>query len=258
MESFQELPLPAFLHESLRKMKFDKPTPVQAQAIPPGLEGKDVVASAETGSGKTAAFGIPLLSFLAAHPNQTALILTPTRELADQVKGVLEQLASSRHDLRSALLIGGVGMGQQVDALKRGARLIIGTPGRINDHLEHRTLNLSRTGFLVLDEADRMLDMGFAPQLDRIRRWLTGPRQTVLFSATLPPDIQKMASLYLKDPSVSRWAATRSRWKKSNRKSSTPAKATSSTTWKRNSVRARDPSSSSPAPNTGWTASPAS
>ncbi len=200
MESFHELALPAFLHESLQKMNFEKPTPVQAAAIPPGLEGRDIVASAETGSGKTAAFGIPLLTFLDKNRSQTALVLTPTRELAEQVQGVLDQLSGGRHDLRSVLLIGGVGMGNQLDGLRRGARLIIGTPGRINDHLEHRTLNLSRTGFLVLDEADRMLDMGFAPQLDRIRRWLTGPRQTQLFSATLPADIQKMASHYLREP----------------------------------------------------------
>ena len=200
MESFQELALPAFLHESLVKMKFEKPTPIQAQSIPPGLEGKDVVASAETGSGKTAAFGIPLLSYLAAHPGQTALILTPTRELADQVREVLRQLAGNRGDLNSALLIGGMGMGAQVEALKRGTRLIIGTPGRIIDHMERRTLDLSRTGFLVLDEADRMLDMGFAPQLNKIRVKLPHDRQTLMFSATIPPDIQSLAHQYLRSP----------------------------------------------------------
>jgi superfamily II DNA/RNA helicase len=200
MESFKDLELPAFLHESLRKMKFDKPTPIQADAIPKALEGKDIIASAETGSGKTAAFGIPLLAYLDKNRNSSALILAPTRELADQVRGVLTQLSGGRYDLSSALLIGGMGMGAQVDSLKRGCRLIIGTPGRINDHLQQKTLNLSKTGFLVLDEADRMLDMGFAPQLDRIRKYLTAPRQTVLFSATIPPDIQAMASHYLKDP----------------------------------------------------------
>jgi ATP-dependent RNA helicase DeaD len=200
MESFQELSLPAFLHDSLRKMKFVKPTPIQAQSIPSALQGKDIIASAETGSGKTAAFGIPLLAFLEANRDRMALVLVPTRELADQVREVLKQLAGGRHELSSALLIGGMGMGAQVDSLRRGARLIIGTPGRINDHLQQKTLNLSRTGFLVLDEADRMLDMGFAPQLDRIRQHLTSSRQTLLFSATIPPDIQKMASLYLKEP----------------------------------------------------------
>jgi len=200
MNSFQELNLPAFLHESLKKMKFEKPTPVQAQAIPVALQGKDVIASAETGSGKTAAFGIPLLAFLEKHRDRTALVLVPTRELADQVRGVLKELACGRHEYDSALLIGGVGMGAQVDSLRRGARLVIGTPGRINDHLQRKTLHLSRAGFLVLDEADRMLDMGFAPQLDRIRQFLTAPRQTLLFSATMPPDMQSMASKYLTDP----------------------------------------------------------
>jgi len=200
MESFQELALPAFLHDSLRKMKFEKPTPIQAQAIPQALEGCDIIASAETGSGKTAAFGIPLLNYLDKNRNRSALILTPTRELADQVKGVLTQLSGGRYDLASVLLIGGMSMGAQVDSLKRGCRLFIGTPGRINDHLQQKTLNLSNAGFLVLDEADRMLDMGFAPQLDRIRKYLPAQRQTVLFSATMPKDIQVMASQYLKDP----------------------------------------------------------
>jgi len=200
MNSFQELNLPAFLHEALKKMKFEKPTPVQAQAIPVALQGKDVSASAETGSGKTAAFGIPLLAFLEKHRDRTALVLVPTRELADQVRGVLKELACGRHEYDSALLIGGVGMGAQVDSLRRGARLVIGTPGRINDHLQRKTLHLSRAGFLVLDEADRMLDMGFAPQLDRIRQFLTAPRQTLLFSATMPPDMQSMAAKYLTDP----------------------------------------------------------
>jgi len=200
MESFKELTLPPFLQESLQKMNFDKPTPVQALAIPAALEGKDLIASAETGSGKTAAFGIPLLTFLTHNTSKTALILTPTRELAEQVSEVIGQLSGGRHDLRFALLIGGVGMDKQVDAIRKGARLFIGTPGRINDHIGQQTLNLSRMGFLVLDEADRMLDMGFAPQLDRMRKWMTAPRQTMLFSATIPPDIEKMAALYLKDP----------------------------------------------------------
>jgi len=200
MESFKELALPAFLHESLDKMKFDKPTPVQAQAIPPALEGKDLIASAETGSGKTAAFGIPMLTYLTNQSSKTALIMTPTRELAEQVDAVLKQLSGGRHDLRTALLIGGMGMDKQTDALRRGARLFIGTPGRINDHIEQQNLNLARTGFLVLDEADRMLDMGFSPQLDKIRKWLIGPRQTMLFSATIPPDIERIAALYLTNP----------------------------------------------------------
>jgi superfamily II DNA/RNA helicase len=200
MESFSELSLPAFLGQTLKQMNFTQPTPVQAQAIPPALEGKDVIASAQTGTGKTAAFGIPLMVFLENHKDKTALILTPTRELAQQVLGVLRQL-NGQHPLGgSVLLIGGAPMGPQLTALSRKPRLFIGTPGRVIDHLTRKSLKLDRTGFLVLDEADRMLDMGFAPQLDEIRNRLTSPRQTLLFSATIPPDIQKMAAQYLKDP----------------------------------------------------------
>ncbi len=200
MESFQELNLPAFLSLSLQRMKFIKPMPVQAQAVPAALLGKDVVASAQTGTGKTAAFGIPLLAYLDAQPDRCALVLTPTRELAIQVAGVLRNLSGDNPAGRSALLIGGDPMGPQLSALSRKPRLFIGTPGRIIDHLKRGTLSLARVGILVLDEADRMLDMGFAPQLEEIRRKLPPERQTLLFSATIPPDIQSMASHYLKDP----------------------------------------------------------
>jgi ATP-dependent RNA helicase DeaD len=181
-------------------MNFSVPTPVQAQAIPPALKGKDVIASAQTGTGKTAAFGIPLLTYLDAHQDRTALVLTPTRELAMQVLGVLNELSGKHSTGGSVLLIGGANMGGQHSGLSRKPRLIIGTPGRIIDHLNQGTLDLSRTGFLVLDEADRMLDMGFAPQLDRIRDRLPKERQTLLFSATMPPDIQSMGANYLREP----------------------------------------------------------
>jgi superfamily II DNA/RNA helicase len=200
MESFQELSLPDFLGRAIKQMNFIKPTPVQAQAIPPALEGKDVIASAQTGTGKTAAFGIPLLAFLEKHKDQTAMILTPTRELAGQVLDVLRKLNGQHYLGGSVLLIGGAPMGPQLTALSKKPRLFIGTPGRVIDHLTRKSLKLDKTGFLVLDEADRMLDMGFAPQLDEIRNRLTGPRQTLLFSATIPPDIQQMAAKYLKDP----------------------------------------------------------
>jgi ATP-dependent RNA helicase DeaD len=200
MESFQELGLPEFLGKSLKQMNFSKPTPVQAQAIPAALEGKDVIASAQTGTGKTAGFGIPLLTFLSKNPDQTALILTPTRELAAQVLEVLRKLTGTHHLGGSVLLIGGANMGGQISALLRKPRLIIGTPGRVIDHLGRGSLNLSKAGFLVLDEADRMLDMGFAPQLEEIRKRLPAQRQTLLFSATLPDDIKSMGARYLKDP----------------------------------------------------------
>ncbi|HVZ81574.1 MAG TPA: DEAD/DEAH box helicase [bacterium] len=200
MESFQELGLPEFLDKSLRQLNFEKPTPVQAEAIPSGLQGKDVIASAQTGTGKTAAFGIPLLVFLHKNPQKNALILTPTRELAMQVAGVLQKLAGGEPLGTIALLIGGANMNAQFNALTRKPRLVIGTPGRIIDHLNRGSLDLHHTGFLVLDEADRMLDMGFAPQLAEIRKKLTGERQTLLFSATIPDDIRKVAAEYLKDP----------------------------------------------------------
>ncbi|HVM31614.1 MAG TPA: DEAD/DEAH box helicase [bacterium] len=200
MESFQELGLPEFLGKSLKQMNFTKPTPVQAQAIPAALEGKDVIASAQTGTGKTGAFGIPLLTFLAKNPDQTALVMTPTRELAAQVLEVLRKLTGAHHLGGSVLLIGGANMGGQISALLKKPRLIIGTPGRIIDHLNRRSLNLSKSGFLVLDEADRMLDMGFEPQLEEIRKHLPPTRQTLLFSATFPPDIQTLGARYLKAP----------------------------------------------------------
>jgi len=200
MESFQELGLPEFLQNSLKQMNFMKPTEVQAQAIPAGLAGKDVIASAQTGTGKTAAFGIPLLTYLEKNKDKTALILTPTRELAVQVLEVLRKLTGTHHVGGSVLLIGGANMSTQFSQLTRKPRLIIGTPGRVIDHLNRGSLSLSANGFLVLDEADRMLDMGFAPQLDEIRKKLIGHRQTLLFSATIPPNIQQMASKYLKDP----------------------------------------------------------
>ncbi len=200
MESFQELGLPEFLGQTLRQMNFVKPTPVQAQAIPPALEGKDVIASAQTGTGKTAAFGIPLLTYLDKHRDKNVLVLTPTRELAVQVLDVLRHLSGTNNLGGSVLLIGGAPMGPQLSALIRKPRLIIGTPGRVIDHLNRGSLVLDQAGFLVLDEADRMLDMGFAPQLEAIRKRLPAVRQTLLFSATFPPDIQAMGSKYLKDP----------------------------------------------------------
>jgi len=177
VESFKELSLPEFLAQTLRQMNFVKPMPVQAQAIPLALQGKDVIASAQTGTGKTAAFGIPLLAFLEKNKDKTALVLTPTRELATQVLGVLRQLTGSHPLGGSALLIGGANMGAQLSALARKPRLIIGTPGRVIDHLNRGSLSLGAAGFLVLDEADRMLDMGFAPQLEQIRHRLPGERQ---------------------------------------------------------------------------------
>lgn len=200
MENFQSLSLPAVLAEALIKMEYSTPTPIQAQAIPFALEGRDVLGSAQTGTGKTAAFGLPVLAHLLNNPNSGAIILTPTRELAMQVSDVMGKLLGEDTTIRGALLIGGASMRDQLAALKVRPRLIVGTPGRINDHLERGTLKLKNTDFLVLDETDRMLDMGFGIQIDAILEYLPQTRQTLMFSATLPKAIVRLAQKYLKNP----------------------------------------------------------
>ncbi len=181
-------------------MKFTTPTPIQAQAIPPALLGKDVLGSAQTGTGKTAAFGIPLVAKLMQSPRGMALVLTPTRELAVQVLDAIEQLLGKSSTIKAALIIGGDSMPKQIAQLRNRPRVIVGTPGRINDHLARGSLMLHEAGFLVLDETDRMLDMGFGIQLEKIIKYLPKQRQTLMFSATLPDDIVKLSSKYLTDP----------------------------------------------------------
>lgn len=200
MDNFLSLGLPQQLLASLEAMKFTTPTPIQAQAIPPALEGKDILGSAQTGTGKTAAFGIPLVAKLLSSPRGTALVLTPTRELAVQVMDMTQQLLGKYTTIKSALLIGGESMPQQLQQLRQRPRLLVGTPGRINDHLTRGSLMLHEAGFLVLDETDRMLDMGFAVQLDKILKYLPQQRQTLMFSATLPSNIVKLSQQYLRDP----------------------------------------------------------
>lgn len=200
MENFNELQLPDALRAALVTMKYEKPTPIQAQAIPFALEGKDVLGTAQTGTGKTAAFGIPLVSKLMSTPRGSALILLPTRELAMQVVTVLQQMLGRQKSIGTALLIGGESMPKQMQALRSRPRIIVGTPGRINDHLARGTLMLADAGFLVLDETDRMLDMGFGIQLEKIFQYLPKQRQTLMFSATMPKEIIKIASKYLNNP----------------------------------------------------------
>ena len=197
---FSTFNLPSALMDTLVRMQFTTPTPVQAQAIPPALAGQDILASAQTGTGKTAAFAIPLIVKLLGNPRGSALILTPTRELATQVMSVLKSMLGTRNAINTALLIGGESMGPQFIQLRSRPRLIIGTPGRINDHLERGTLMLHDAGFLVLDETDRMLDMGFSLQLDQIAKFLPKTRQTLMFSATMPDNIMKVAAKYLTNP----------------------------------------------------------
>lgn len=197
---FESLDLPQVQKDALVQMKYAKPTPVQAQAIPFALEGRDVLGSAQTGTGKTAAFGIPLVAHLINNPGSTALVLTPTRELAMQVIEVMRKLLGKEGKIRTALLIGGASMRDQFIALRSTPRLIVGTPGRINDHLDRGSLRLNKTDFLVLDETDRMLDMGFGIQIDAILEHIPENRQTLMFSATLPKGIVRLAQKYLNNP----------------------------------------------------------
>lgn len=200
MTTFKEMGLPEGLCHTLQHMKFDQPTPIQAEAIPAALEGRDILGTAQTGTGKTGAFGIPLIAHLQNNPKSAALVVTPTRELALQVLKQLHAMLGRRTKIKSALLIGGEPMGKQLNQLRQNPRIVVGTPGRINDHLRRESVDLSSADFLVLDETDRMLDMGFTPQINAILDVLATERQTLLFSATLPKNIEKMAANYLKDP----------------------------------------------------------
>jgi len=182
----------------VERLGFKSPTPIQEQAIPIAVEGKDVMGIAQTGTGKTLAFGIPLVQRLLQHEG-LALVIVPTRELAIQVNESIEKVSFAM-GLKTATLIGGEPIGKQFRQLSRKPQILIGTPGRIIDHLEQRTVNLSRVNILVLDEADRMLDMGFAPQLKKIRAAIPEKRQTMFFSATMPEEIVNMARAYLKLP----------------------------------------------------------
>ncbi len=187
---------PAILAE-LDALKFVSPTPIQLQSLPATLAGEDLIGIAQTGTGKTLAFGIPLLQ--RALQGKEGLVVLPTRELALQVNQELERIGRPLK-IRFATLIGGESMNRQVAALRRGPKIVIGTPGRINDHLEQRTLSLRTVSGLVLDEADRMLDMGFLPQINRILAQVPDRRQTMLFSATLPDAIVKIAAGYMQTP----------------------------------------------------------
>ena len=200
MINFEGFSLSQNLKNSLVRMNFITPTPIQISSIPIALEGKDILGSAQTGTGKTAAFSIPLVELLSRSKYSSALVLTPTRELANQVIAVIIQLLGKNNPIKAACLIGGESMHKQLGQLKSRPRIIVGTPGRINDHLDRKSLKLSDTGFLVLDETDRMLDMGFGVQIDRILKHLPLKKQTLMFSATLPDEIVRMSSKYLKNP----------------------------------------------------------
>lgn len=200
MASFADFGLPETILKALTKIGFEKPTPIQEQAIPLALQGRDILGSACTGTGKTAAFALPLIVHLINSPNSTALIMAPTRELAAQVLATIQPLLLWHREIHTACLIGGESMGKQLAQLQRRPRLIVGTPGRINDHLNRKSLSLKHADFLVLDETDRMLDMGFGVQIEKIIPYMAEKRQTLMFSATLPAQIIKMAGRYLVKP----------------------------------------------------------
>ena len=200
MQAFYEYNLSDNLNKSLKALGFKNPTEIHSKTIPIALKRHDILASAETGSGKTAAYLIPLIHHISTLGNISGLILTPTRELAQQVTDVSKSLVGYKSKIETALIVGGASMNNQLRQLKKRPKIIVGTPGRINDHLEKRTLNLKYFNFFVLDEADRMLDMGFEDQVEKIIRFLPSKRQTLLFSATLPKEIIKLSSKYLNNP----------------------------------------------------------
>ncbi len=209
--SFAALGLSEKMLEGVRAMGYTDPTPIQLRAIPLVLSGKDVIGSAQTGTGKTAAFALPILSKLGSHNpvGPRALILEPTRELAAQVETAIRDY-SRFTDLKTTVVFGGVGYGKQNDELKAGADIVAATPGRLLDHLEQGTLKLDKVEFLVLDEADRMLDMGFLPDVRRLVEQCPRKRHTALFSATIPPQIETLIQWAMHNPETIEIGARRS------------------------------------------------
>lgn len=198
LNQFSDFNISDGLKKQLAAANFIHPTPVQAQAIPPALEGRDVLATAQTGTGKTLSFLVPLIERMPQGKGCAALVLLPTRELAMQVEENYRKVTGKYNSI--ALVVGGMAEGPQLQAIQRGARLIVATPGRLEDYLQRKLVNLSGVKMLVLDEVDRMLDMGFKPAIKRIAAALPAERQTMCYSATLSPQIQEVVHAYLKDP----------------------------------------------------------
>ena len=203
--NFQELNLPNALLRALRDKEYERPTPIQMQAIPAALEGRDILGTAQTGTGKTAAFALPVLANLLRRPPVgrgrpiRALILTPTRELAIQIDECCRDYARYT-DIRHCVIFGGVNQRPQVDALQKGVDLLVATPGRLLDLIGQGYVTLDTIRFFVLDEADRMLDMGFIHDIRRILPLLPERRQTLFFSATMPESIAALAAKILRNP----------------------------------------------------------
>ena len=198
--NFSDLQIENKLKKSIELADFKNPTPIQRESIPLSLLGSDILGTAQTGTGKTLAFTIPMLNKLIKDKQAMALIICPTRELASQVMTNILRLNVREIGIGNALLIGGESMQKQLRKLNKRARIIVGTPGRINDHLKRKSLELSKVNYLVLDETDRMLDMGFTPQIEQILKFIPKDHQTLLFSATLPDNILKISQKYLKNP----------------------------------------------------------
>ena len=196
--SFYGLGIAPGILEILKKIHYATPTPIQHQSIPIAIEGKDIVGIAQSGTGKTLAFGIPMIQRLAVSKGM-GLILLPTRELALQIDAELRKVGNSL-GLRTAVLIGGVPIGPQIVAIRRNPHIIMATPGRLIDHLHQKTVSLQKVNILILDECDRMLDMGFLPQISEILKAVPKERQTMLFSATISPEIMRIASANMKLP----------------------------------------------------------
>jgi ATP-dependent RNA helicase RhlE len=207
--SFQDFGLIDAVERGVQSMGYVDPTPIQLRAIPLILSGRDVMGSAQTGTGKTAAFALPVLSLLKSHGACRCLVLEPTRELAAQVETAFRDY-SRYMDLQVALIQGGVGFGKQREDIKAGADILVATPGRLLDLMEQGDISLKDIQYLILDEVDRMLDMGFLPQVRRIVEKCPKARQTMFFSATLPPEIQTMTQWVLKNPEVIEIGANRS------------------------------------------------
>ena len=199
--NFNNLGLSEAILRDIAKTGFTEPTPIQAQAIPPGIAGRDVLGCAQTGTGKTAAFVIPMVERLAAGPkgHPRALVLAPTRELAIQIQETIDKLGRSQR-IFATTVVGGADMNAQVRGLRQRPDIIVATPGRLLDHMWNGTISLLKMQILVLDEADRMLDMGFAPQINQILEALPEERQTLLFSATMPTDVADLVRASVKDP----------------------------------------------------------
>jgi ATP-dependent RNA helicase RhlE len=187
---FQAFDLPEHLLTSLRKLDIHQPTPIQEHGIPVALSGRDVVGVAQTGTGKTLAFALPIMA-----REQRALILAPTRELALQIEDSFKKLGA-----KTVVLIGGESLGRQLALLRRGPQIVVATPGRLLDHMNQKNIHLDKTQVVVLDEGDRMLDMGFLPAINKIMDRLPSERQTMLFSATMPREVAEISAKYLRDP----------------------------------------------------------